>query len=46
MFDSTAFDLAARGRVWAVEHGLYRLGQGDDEDEPGQPEPPTLRSLK
>ena len=30
--------------VWAVEHGLYRLDQDDDELEP--PAPPTLRSLK
>ena len=30
--------------VWAVEHGLYRLGE--HEDEPDPPAPPTLRSLK
>jgi DNA-binding CsgD family transcriptional regulator len=30
--------------VWAVEHGLYRSDQEDDE--PEQPEPPTLRSLR
>jgi DNA-binding CsgD family transcriptional regulator len=41
--------LGLRGRtqiaVWAVEHGLYRLGE-DDEDEPDQPEPPMLRPLR
>ncbi|MDP8924121.1 MAG: LuxR C-terminal-related transcriptional regulator [Chloroflexota bacterium] len=40
--------LGLRGRtqiaVWAVEHGLYRLGQ--DEDEPEPPAPTTLRPVK
>ncbi len=43
--------LQLRGRtqvaVWAVEHGLYRLGEVDDElDEPDQPEPPMLRTVR
>ncbi len=41
--------LGLRGRtqvaVWAVEHGLYRLGQDEDEDDDG-PEPPRLQPLK
>ena len=40
--------LALRSRtqvaVWAVEHGLYRSDQGDDDLDAS--EPPTLRSLK
>ena len=40
--------LGLRGRtqiaVWAVEHGLYRLGE--DDDEPKQPEPQPLRPVK
>lgn len=30
--------------VWAAEHGLYQLGQ--DDDEPDRPEAPTLRPVK
>ncbi len=41
--------LHLRGRtqvaVWAVEHGLYRLGE-DDEDGPDRPEPPRLRPVR
>ena len=40
--------LNLRGRtqvaVWAVEHGLYRLGE--DDEEPDGPEPQQLRPLK
>jgi len=41
-------DLRSRTQiaVWAVEHGLYRLGEDDDEDKPGQPEPPQLRPVR
>ena len=40
--------LGLRGRtqvaVWAVEHGLYRSDQ-DEDDEPDRPRPPQLRPL-
>ena len=31
--------------VWAVEHGLYRSGQDEDDDTPDRPAPPTLRPV-
>ena len=36
----------ARVAVWAVEHGLYRSGQDEDDDTPDQPASPTLRPVK
>ncbi len=41
--------LKLRGRtqvaVWAVEHGLYRSGDDEDDDTPDAPEPRRLRPL-
>ena len=32
--------------VWAVEHGLYRSGEEEDDDQPDAPEPPMLRPVR